>query len=203
MIKNDDEDVVKILENEIIAETLRIEEESSGENEENEEEEKKNCLRPRKQRKNLLHRLQNGSFTGPLALLWQCSRDGRKVRVWIRDRRKVHAICCGQVAAFDSHFNLALVDVDEIAVVERKQEDEESGKKARKRRNRQKRRQKAAMERDLANGTTSNRPVQNIDTSYKKHVDEHRFKITKHRHFPQLFIRGDEVLIISPISPDL
>ncbi|BFZ03337.1 hypothetical protein BsWGS_06377 [Bradybaena similaris] len=69
----------------------------------------KSC-RPRK--RDVFVRMEN--MTGPLRLLTRCMQEHLQVRVMTRGAKCVNSICRGYIVAFDKHFNMALVDVDEI-----------------------------------------------------------------------------------------
>ncbi|WAQ96124.1 LSM11-like protein [Mya arenaria] len=57
-----------------------------------------------------------GYDKGPLSLLRRCMSERLKVEVMIRAAVSVRSKCRGFVAAFDKHFNMALVDVDETFI---------------------------------------------------------------------------------------
>ncbi|XP_061182514.1 U7 snRNA-associated Sm-like protein LSm11 [Saccostrea echinata] len=66
-----------------------------------------------KQRRNVLTRME-GYRSGPLSFLQRCVQERLLVQVWIRSAVDLRGVCKGYIVAFDKHFNLAMIDVDEL-----------------------------------------------------------------------------------------
>ncbi|CAG5131917.1 unnamed protein product, partial [Candidula unifasciata] len=62
--------------------------------------------------RNVFTRMEN--MAGPLRVLTRCVQEHLQIRVMTRGAVTVKSICRGYVVAFDKHFNIALIDVDEI-----------------------------------------------------------------------------------------
>jgi small nuclear ribonucleoprotein (snRNP)-like protein len=50
---------------------------------------------------------------GALSVLARCVEQRLRVKVWTRNYKHIRGICVGFIVAFDKHWNLAMVDVDE------------------------------------------------------------------------------------------
>ncbi|XP_014665639.1 PREDICTED: serine/arginine repetitive matrix protein 2-like [Priapulus caudatus] len=79
--------------------------------------------------KNVLRHMT--SATGPLGVLNKCVQERIRVKVWTRSYNHIRGICTGYIVAFDKHWNLAMVDVDEVYInpMARKKAEEEIAKK--------------------------------------------------------------------------
>ncbi|XP_013391547.1 cylicin-1 [Lingula anatina] len=64
--------------------------------------------------RNVLSRMEDEHHKGPFSLLRRCVKERKKVKVLTRSFKHVRGICSGYVIAFDTHFNLAMQDVDEV-----------------------------------------------------------------------------------------
>ncbi|KAK3580708.1 hypothetical protein CHS0354_005712 [Potamilus streckersoni] len=56
---------------------------------------------------------KHGASKGPLSLLFRCVRDKLQILVVVRGAVSVRGYCKGYLIAYDKHFNMALLDVDE------------------------------------------------------------------------------------------
>lgn len=79
----------------------------------------------RREVKNVLTRMEN--VQGPLSFLRRCVNERLRVCVVTRNYRRLRGSCRGYIVAFDKHWNLAMIDVDEefnnpLYNAERKQE---------------------------------------------------------------------------------
>ncbi|KAK3089555.1 hypothetical protein FSP39_004579 [Pinctada imbricata] len=72
-------------------------------------------LRRRRERmnRNVLTRMETLE-KGPLSLLRRCVQEKLLVKVWTRGAVELRGMCKGYIVAFDKHFNLAMIDVDEL-----------------------------------------------------------------------------------------
>lgn len=127
----------------------------------------------------VLTKIQKFEFRGPLTLLCRCVHEKLKMKVWIRGRTKIRSILTCYVAAFDKHWNLALTDVDELYYkkkfinvfrVNKKKAESES------------------IREDIPDSLRY--------TSVNKSLNN--YEIVR-RHVPQLFVKGDNIVIISVI----
>lgn len=55
-----------------------------------------------------------GYVRGPLSVLQRCVTERLLIQVWIRSAVDLRGMCKGYLVAFDKHFNLAMIDVDEL-----------------------------------------------------------------------------------------
>jgi len=133
-------------------------------------------FRPRKPVKNVLSQMLNQESKGPVKLLTDCLTNRRKLKVHIRARCRLRSIISGFLVAFDKHWNLTLTDVDERFCKPK------CLKVARK-----------------------NRPQDEHSVEIYKHFRESfQFVSEKQlnhfewvqRHVPQLFVKGDEIILI-------
>ncbi|XP_076458124.1 uncharacterized protein LOC143291879 [Babylonia areolata] len=70
--------------------------------------------RRRSARRTVLTQMDCGFQEGPLSILKRSVQEKMKVRVWTRSVRNIRGVSTGYVVAFDKHFNLAMIDVDEV-----------------------------------------------------------------------------------------
>ncbi|XP_052687898.1 U7 snRNA-associated Sm-like protein LSm11 [Crassostrea angulata] len=64
-------------------------------------------------RRTVLTRME-GYVRGPLSVLQRCVTERLLIQVWIRSAVDLRGMCKGYLVAFDKHFNLAMIDVDEL-----------------------------------------------------------------------------------------
>lgn len=64
-------------------------------------------------RKHVLYRIDNEMYQGPLSILCRAVKNRQRISVKIRSREKIRSIYVGFLIAFDKHWNLLLRDVDE------------------------------------------------------------------------------------------
>ncbi|XP_064625503.1 uncharacterized protein LOC135486538 [Lineus longissimus] len=67
--------------------------------------------------RNVLSRMKeygNQRKKGPLSLLYRAVEERIRVKVWTRSAKQLRGYCKGYIVAFDRHWNLAMVDVDEV-----------------------------------------------------------------------------------------
>ncbi|XP_013777212.1 U7 snRNA-associated Sm-like protein LSm11 [Limulus polyphemus] len=62
----------------------------------------------------VLKKMKTGYNNGPLGMLNKCVQNQTRVKVWTRNFNELRGICTGFIVAFDKHWNLAMVDVDEV-----------------------------------------------------------------------------------------
>jgi len=70
----------------------------------------------RKAVRNVVTRMQSEVMLGPMSILQMAVHERLRVRVWIRSAVHVRGILTGFLLFFDKHWNLALVDVDEVCL---------------------------------------------------------------------------------------
>lgn len=135
----------------------------------------------RKERhKNLLTYMANQT-SGPMAVMQQCVQEGKRVRVHVRGRDKMRGTSVGTLLAFDKHWNLVLVDVDETFTRKRHRGSclvQELDKLSIK---------KGSMKRQRVGASV----VQVIQTRRNSEVCQ--------RHAPQLVLRGEHVALVEVI----
>ncbi|XP_057311574.1 repetitive organellar protein-like isoform X2 [Hydractinia symbiolongicarpus] len=70
-------------------------------------------------KKTVLDKMRNSGLTQtPFRVLYNCMTYGIKAKVWIRRYKDVRGVLTGYIVAFDVHMNLAMIDVDEVFMVE-------------------------------------------------------------------------------------
>ncbi len=114
---------------------------------------------------------------GPMAALTRCVEERVRVRILVRGRAMVRRILNAYVVAFDSHWNLALRDVDETYV--------RSKKVAVFRQNR------AGNEQQSGISVPDVLRYVSLDKHYKRNAE------LMSRHLNQVFLKGDNVVLIS------
>ena len=67
---------------------------------------------PKKKAKNILTFMENQT-EGAMARLQKCVENNSRIKVTIRKLNGIRGTCTGILLAFDKHWNLALIDVDE------------------------------------------------------------------------------------------
>ncbi|XP_046552521.1 U7 snRNA-associated Sm-like protein LSm11 [Haliotis rubra] len=68
----------------------------------------------RRMLRNVLTRMDQSFISGPLSILRRCVQEKLQTYIWTRSACSVRGILRGYVIAFDKHFNLAMIDVDEV-----------------------------------------------------------------------------------------
>ncbi|XP_046379023.2 U7 snRNA-associated Sm-like protein LSm11 [Haliotis rufescens] len=68
----------------------------------------------RRMLRNVLTRMDQSFISGPLSILRRCVQEKLQTYIWTRSACSVRGILRGYVVAFDKHFNLAMIDVDEV-----------------------------------------------------------------------------------------
>ncbi|KAL3877714.1 hypothetical protein ACJMK2_035379 [Sinanodonta woodiana] len=95
------------------------------------EQPKDETRRKKMRRLNVLTLMEkHGVSKGPLSLLFHCVKDKLQILVVVRGAVSIRGYCKGYLIAFDKHFNMALLDVDENylkAVTLPKKPSKESG----------------------------------------------------------------------------
>ncbi len=135
----------------------------------------------------------------PFELLRLCHRDGVAVRVWIRHCVGVRGVCEGVPVAFDRHMNLVLCDVVEQYVPFRTSTnggltESDSKRKRKKRKNKKK-------EQILSNVDDESRTEQ-ATSGHVTSLNSHVIPGAITRHLNQLFIRGDNIIMINRLLPE-
>jgi len=117
--------------------------------------------------------------TGPLGTIRKWSDEKVKVKVWTRGINEIRGFLTGFIEAFDKHWNLALVDVDEHFNRKRKRKTYSSGEKMKKK----------LVPADL--------PVQfKIGTSIMRIIRiQGNYEVCV-RHVPQVLVRGEQIAMI-------
>ena len=132
-----------------------------------------------------------GSDPGPFKLLQDCWRALSRVRVWTRHCVGVRGVCEGVLLAFDKHMNLVLQEVTEYYQPFRTLGN--GGMEGRKKKKKKKKKKEKSDFDDSHVIKTSTHVIKgcchvidNLDTFQT-------------RTLSKLFIRGDNVVIVSPI----
>ena len=136
----------------------------------------------------------------PFELLRLCHHDGIAVRVWIRHCVGVRGVCEGVPVAFDRHMNLVLRDVVERYVPFRTSANggvTESDSK--RKRIKRKKKKKEQSEENIDDKSRTEQSLTGHVTSLGSHVIPSG-SIT--RHLNQLFIRGDNIILVNRLLPE-
>jgi len=177
--------------------------------------------RPKRKARNVLTRMDEYE-EGPLSLLRRAVKDGIRVRVWTRAHVYIRGICSGFLVAYDKHLNLALTDVDEEFLIPRSTRDPQRERDRKKKRRRKLRAlQKEENENSSANPDIKMETIDEIvkDSIESKDIDAKtiptwvdncipklqsvgsenvvKFGEVQKRHVGQLFIKGDNVVMVS------
>ena len=182
--------------------------------------------RPRRPLRNVLTRMDEVE-DGPLSLLRRAVRDGIRIRVWTRAHVYIRGICSGFLVAYDKHVNLAMTDVDEEFLIPKTTRDAEHDRMRKRKRRRRLREleRKNMMETgeeeeeekelsemkyddegkeeeeschaepapDFGEWGTNETPL--LTSSKSKRI--FKFGQVNKRHIGQLFIKGDNVVMVS------
>jgi len=165
--------------------------------------------RPRRPLRNVLTRMDEVE-EGPLSLLRRAVKDGIRVRVWTRSHVYIRGICSGFLVAYDKHVNLAMTDVDEEFLIPKSTRDAEH-ERMRKRKRRRRLKEEAEKRDEEEEEVEENEENHNdaapemgkwrvnevaqIPSSQGKRT--FTFGQVQKRHIGQLFIKGDNVVIVS------
>ena len=120
-----------------------------------------------------------------------CRRDGVTVRVWIRHCVGVRGVCDGVPIAFDRHMNVVLRDVVEHYVPFRTVANG-GVSEGRKRKKKKSKKKLLTSEEDVRTEVASDHTPLSSASSSCSHVTPK--SVT--RHLKQLFIRGDNIIMI-------
>ena len=134
-----------------------------------------------KRPRNVLHYMKKCvDQGGPMAAFAKCALERIKVKVLLRGAVSMRGSCTGFLVAFDKHWNVALVDVDEVFT--------------------RKRHGKPSLEEEfmekLAVGEKASRRTETIGASVLRVVKQRRKTEVCERHVPQIVIRGEHVAAI-------
>jgi len=134
-----------------------------------------------KRPRNVLHYMKKCKEQGgPMAALASCALERTKVKVLLRGAVSMRGSCTGFLVAFDKHWNVALVDVDEVFTRRRHGKpslDEEFAEK-------------------LQVGEKASRRSETVGASLLRVVKQRRKTELCERHVPQIVIRGEHVAAI-------
>ena len=115
-----------------------------------------------------------------MAVFAKCAFERIKVRVLLRGAVSMRGSCTGYLVAFDKHWNVALVDVDEVLT--------------------RKRHGKPSLEEEfrekLEVGEKASRRSETVGASLLRVVKQRRKTEVCERHVPQIVVRGEHVAAI-------
>jgi len=148
---------------------------------------------------------------GPLAMLGACLKRGARVRVRIRRINGVRGHCDGKIKAFDRHFNMILLDADEMfEQVETSSPSSSSGRRSESQLGRVGRGGSGGVG---SSGGSSSRRVgrSNSSTTRSRRREPKRGAVVRElsgdrvvrrvtRHIGQVFIRGDNVVLVHALQ---
>ena len=170
--------------------------------------------RPKRPTRNVLTRMDEAE-EGPLSVLRRAVKNGIRIRVWTRAHVYIRGICSGFLVAYDKHMNLAMTDVDEEFLVPKSTRDAEH-ERARKRRRRRRLKEEEEKKENAAVGVAEdeeddeeeelkaaigewrvNDDRPELTTSADGNQTRFKFGQLHKRHIGQLFIKGDNVVMVS------
>ena len=129
---------------------------------------------------------------GPMAVLQKCVENQARVKILTRKLNGVRGSCIGVLVAFDKHWNLALVDVDETYSRPRYRKPEYDNGQTNK--NPEKTRQTAAE----AKKHETQPETERVGQSVIRIIKTRRNTQLCQRHVPQIVLRGEHVILIQP-----
>ena len=134
-----------------------------------------------KRPRNVLHYMKKCKEQGgPMAAFARCALERVKVKVLLRGAVSMRGSCTGFLVAFDKHWNVALVDVDEVFT--------------------RKRHGKPSLDKEFAEqlqvGEKASRRSETVGASVLRVVKQRRKTELCERHVPQIVIRGEHVAAI-------
>ncbi|GAB6033210.1 lsm11, U7 small nuclear RNA associated [Chamberlinius hualienensis] len=145
-----------------------------------------------KNEKNVLTMMEN--CKGPLGYLNKCVKDRIMVKVWIRRAKEMRGVCKGYIEAFDHHWNLVLSDVDETCVIPTKLKTLPAVSSVLEEVNAESQSEQQSC---VSNKLDTIEPINVPEAVHRKN----NTKVVLHqRHAQQLFIRGDNVALISIVK---
>ena len=130
-----------------------------------------------------------------MAVLQKCVENETRVKILTRKLNGVRGSCTGVLVAFDKHWNLALIDVDETYSRPRYRKPEYDNGKV------NKNLPKIAPEktRQKAEEANEQQPeTERVGQSVIRIVKTRRNTQLCQRHVPQIVLRGEHVILIQP-----
>lgn len=121
---------------------------------------------------------------GPLSVLAKCVNDGKRIRVFTRNAHKQRGECVGYIVAFDKHWNMALVDVDETFTRKRFRKLTATGS------------EKDCKTKENKSGSR----MEQVGTSLIKVIKTNRNSELCQRHMTQIVLRGEHVVSVSLVK---
>lgn len=131
----------------------------------------------KKKVRNVVIRMDEYTY-GPLSLLRKYMNEGTRVKVWTRGVSGVRGVASGFIAAFDKHWNLALTDVEEQFTRKRSKKVPALGQ--------------TLVEKESKEWRIGDSLVRLIQVKKKVEICV--------RHVPQVLLRGEHVIMVSPAS---
>uniref|UniRef100_A0A915KXK2 Sm domain-containing protein n=1 Tax=Romanomermis culicivorax TaxID=13658 RepID=A0A915KXK2_ROMCU len=128
---------------------------------------------------NVLTKMMNEDFNGPLFKLCECMRDKTRVKIYLRSRIRIRSILTCFIIAFDKHWNIVASDVNELF------------HKSKCTRVLRKNRPDDLRKADEIYGPLSKSFQFSSVDSKSNHFE------WVNRHVPKLFIRGEHIVLIS------
>lgn len=121
---------------------------------------------------------------GPLSVLSKCVEKRSRVKVVTRKRDGIRGSCTGIIVAFDKHWNLALIDVDETYSRLRH------------------RRPEALLSDEMDSKLNISKTIkrETVGESTIQVVKTRRSTELCQRHVPQVVLRGEHVVMVQPLD---
>lgn len=139
--------------------------------------------------RNIFTFMQKQSEGGPMSVLSRCVEKRVRVKVVTRKLNGARGFCTGIIVAFDKHWNLALIDVDETYSRLRHRKPEADALS-----------DEMESKLNVAPATKNAMKRETVGESTVQIVKTRRSTELCQRHVPQVVLRGEHVVLVQPLD---